>query len=58
MDERQQRARVRDLELLEAHCRSFDPDAATAEERLAEALGPELAHKLLFALAQRLRRAA
>lgn len=58
MDDRQQRARAREDELLRAHCRSLDPDAATAEERLQEALGPELAHKLLFALAQRLRRAA
>lgn len=38
------------LELLAAHCASLDPDTATARERLDEALGPELARKLVFAL--------
>jgi hypothetical protein len=37
--------------LIAAHCRSLDPDAPTARERLADALGPELASKLVFALA-------
>jgi hypothetical protein len=40
----------RGLALLAAHCASLDPDAPTAHERLIEALGPELAHKLVFAL--------
>jgi hypothetical protein len=60
MDDRQQRADG-ELEMLEAHFRSLDPDAPTAEERLVSALGPELARKLMFALAQRVsgvRRAA
>jgi hypothetical protein len=39
------------LALLVAHCATFDPDALTVRERLDAALGPELAHKLLFALA-------
>ena len=56
MDDRQQRGRPAEVELLSAHFRSLDPDTATAEERLQEALGPELTHKLLFALAQRVRR--
>jgi len=49
------------LERIAAHCRSLDPDAPTARARLAEALGPELAAKLVFALAggpPRVRRAA
>ena len=33
-----------------AHCRSLDPRTPTARERLSEALGPELATKLVFAL--------
>lgn len=38
-----------------AHCASLDapsldPRAPTASDRLAEALGTELAHKLVFAL--------
>jgi hypothetical protein len=37
--------------LLSAHCRSLDPAVLTARERLERALGPELAHVLLFALA-------
>jgi hypothetical protein len=41
----------RGLLLLSAHCRSLDPGAPTAQERLERALGPELAHVLLFALA-------
>jgi hypothetical protein len=40
----------RGLALLVAHCASFDPDAPTARERLDDALGPELARKLVFAL--------
>ena len=36
--------------LLVAHCTSFDPAAPTARERLDEALGPDLARKLVFAL--------
>lgn len=40
----------RALELIAAHCRSLDPAAPSARERLEEALGPELTHKLLFAL--------
>jgi hypothetical protein len=46
--------------LLAAHIRSLDPTALTARERLEVALGPELARKLLFALApgQERRRAA
>ena len=41
----------RGLLLLSAHCRSLDPVAPTAKERLERTLGPELAHVLLFALA-------
>jgi hypothetical protein len=41
----------RGLVLLSAHCRSLDPVALTARERVEEALGPELTHVLLFALA-------
>jgi len=41
----------RGLALLAAHCSSLDPAAASARERLDEALGPELARKLVFALA-------
>ena len=40
----------RGLELLAAHCASLDPASETARERLDEALGPELARKLVFAL--------
>jgi hypothetical protein len=36
--------------LLLAHCVSLDPAAATARERLEDALGAELAHKLVAAL--------
>jgi hypothetical protein len=36
--------------LLLAHCESFDPAAATARERLDEALGAELAARLVSAL--------
>jgi hypothetical protein len=49
------------LERIAAHCRSLDPEAPTARARLVEALGPELAAKLVFALAggrPRVRRAA
>jgi hypothetical protein len=37
--------------LLVAHCTSLDPDAPSARDRLEAALGPELARKLVFALA-------
>lgn len=43
----------RGLALLVAHCASLDPAARTARERLEEKLGPELAHKLVFALSAR-----
>jgi hypothetical protein len=43
----------RGLALLIAHCTSLDPAAPTARERLEEKLGPELARKLVFALAAR-----
>lgn len=42
---------ARGLALLVAHCASFDPDSLTARQRLDVALGPELARKLVFALA-------
>lgn len=41
----------RGLGLLAAHCGSLDPETPSARERLAEAVGPELAHTLLVALA-------
>jgi hypothetical protein len=40
----------RGLAFLLAHCASLDPDSPTARERLDEALGPDLAQKLVFAL--------
>ena len=40
----------RGLALLLAHCASLDPDSPTARERLDEALGSDLAKKLVFAL--------
>ena len=43
----------RGLALLAAHCASLDPATRTARERLEEKLGPELARKLVFALAAR-----
>jgi hypothetical protein len=43
----------RGLAVLVAHCASLDPAAPTARERLDEKLGPELARKLVFALAAR-----
>lgn len=36
--------------LLLAHCASLDPASPTARERLDDVLGPELAHKLVWAL--------
>ena len=36
--------------LLLAHCASFDPEAATAAARLEDALGADLAHRLVRAL--------
>jgi len=41
----------RGLALLVAHCTTVDSDALSVRERLDAVLGPELAHKLLFALA-------
>ena len=49
------------LARIAAHCRSLDPEEPTARARLDAALGPELAAKLVFALAggrARVRRAA
>jgi len=42
--------RDRGLELIAAHCTSLDPAWAPARQRLDDALGPELARKLVFAL--------
>lgn len=36
--------------LLLAHCASLDPASPTARDRLEDALGAELAHKLVWAL--------
>ena len=43
----------RGLELLAVHCTSLDPEAPTARERLEQIVGPDLAHKLVFALSAR-----
>jgi hypothetical protein len=43
----------RGVRLLAQHLESLDPEAAPARERLEEELGPELARKLVFALAPR-----
>jgi len=40
----------RGSQLLEAHIRSLDPGEATAQERLAEVIGEQLAQRLLSAL--------
>jgi hypothetical protein len=40
----------RGLSLLAAHCTSLEPSSRSARERLDDAVGSELAHKLLFAL--------
>ncbi len=40
----------RGLALLAAHCLDRDPATQTARERLDAAIGPEFAHKLVFAL--------
>jgi hypothetical protein len=40
----------RGLGLLATHCTSLEPSATSARDRLDEAVGAELAHKLLFAL--------
>ena len=40
----------RGIALIAAHCAALDPGGATARERLDDALGVELAHKLVFAL--------
>jgi hypothetical protein len=45
--------RKRGLALLEAHIRSFDPDAPTARDRLEKALGKELTRQLLQKLIPR-----
>jgi hypothetical protein len=39
--------------LLAAHCAALEPETATARDRLDDALGAELAEKLVFALAGR-----
>ncbi|HEU5214015.1 MAG TPA: hypothetical protein VFU30_00600 [Gaiellaceae bacterium] len=48
------------VRLLAAHLESLDPEGSTARERLEAELGPDLARKLVFALAARqpVRRAA
>jgi hypothetical protein len=43
----------RGVRLLARHMESLDTETASARERLEEELGPELARKLVFALAQR-----
>jgi hypothetical protein len=43
----------RGVRLLERHLESLDPETIPARERLEEELGPELARKLVFALAPR-----
>jgi hypothetical protein len=43
----------RGLDLLAAHCLALDPGAETARERLDDALGPDLARMLVFALSPR-----
>lgn len=55
-----ERAGRRGVALLAAHCRSLDPDAQTACQRLEALLGRELARRLVGALAAaaRSRRAA
>jgi hypothetical protein len=50
MDAALNRRTARGLSLLAAHCASLEPDAPSARERLEAAVGPELAHKLVFAL--------
>jgi len=40
----------RGLSLLAAHCTSLDLGSPSARERLDQKVGPELAHRLLFAL--------
>jgi hypothetical protein len=40
----------RGIDLLALHCASLDPSTPTARERLDDALGTELARKLVFAL--------
>jgi hypothetical protein len=42
--------RGRGTALLLAHCASFDPEAETAKQRLEDALGPDLARRLVRAL--------
>ena len=43
----------RGVRLLARHLESLDTEAVSARERLEEELGPELAHKLVFALTPR-----
>jgi hypothetical protein len=51
MDERAASGRRgRGNDLLLAHVASLDPDTRRARDRLDAALGPQLAHKLMFAL--------
>ncbi len=52
----QPQPRTRGLRLLAAHLQSLDPATPSARERLEDALGPQLARKLLFALAPGQRR--
>lgn len=40
----------RGIALLASHCAGLDPDSPTARERLDDALGVDLARKLVFAL--------
>jgi len=40
----------RGLALIAAHCAALDPGVSTARERLDDAVGEELAHRLVFAL--------
>jgi hypothetical protein len=51
MGDQSQHPGTRDVTLLAAHCKSLDPTATTARERLDAAVGPELARVLVFALA-------
>jgi hypothetical protein len=53
MDVLPQATAHRGVRLLAQHLVSLDPEAAPARERLEEEIGPELARKLVFALAQR-----
>jgi hypothetical protein len=52
MNDQSQQPGIRGPALLAAHCKSLDPAATTARERLDAAVGPELARVLVFALAR------